>query len=167
MQEDLKVKDIGRAPEGDFLTNGDFLVFRCENKISFHKLGRESEATEVTAEKKIVAMTMKWPHVVTLHDDSFSVANFSTQSIHKKGQSTNKLISIDSNSSIVAILNSINDVLFYRWAGKFAGNLMKRMRFIFSLLRLDTTNPITLLSCSHPTTPPPHLPIQPPLHIPV
>ena len=122
MQEDLKVKDIGRAPEGDFLTNGDFLVFRCENKISFHKLGHESEASEVTAEKKIVAMTMKWPHVVTLHDDSFSVVHFNPLASHKKGQSTNKLISIDSNPSIVAIMNSINDVLFYRWAGKFARN---------------------------------------------
>ena len=89
--EDLK--EMEYTSKEDFLTNGEYFVSRC-------------------------VMTMKWPHVVTIHQDSFSVVNFNNKTIQLKGRSLKSLVSIHSNPSVVAILNSANEIHFYKWAGK-------------------------------------------------
>ena len=106
-------------PTGDFLTNGEHMIIRCENLLSRHNMASDDpEARVVTAEKAIADMTMNWPHVVALHQDSFSVADFLNTTIQMRGHSSTQLVALYSNDHVVAVLNSGNLVLLYKWAGE-------------------------------------------------
>ena len=96
-------------PTGDFLTNGEHMIIKCENLLSCHNMASDDPETRVvTAEKAIADMTMNWPHVVALHQDSFSVADFLKTTIQMRGHSSTKLVALYSNDHVVAILNNGN-----------------------------------------------------------
>ena len=106
-------------PTGDFLTNGEHMIIKCGNLLSCHNMASDdSETRVVAAEKAIADMTMNWPHVVALHQDSFSVADFLTTTIQMRGHSSTKLVALYSNDHVVAVLNYGNLILIYKWAGE-------------------------------------------------
>jgi len=130
MREDNLI-EMNTKYKGDFLANGDYFVFKCENKILFHKLGCEADNGEITTEKRILAMAMMtWPHVVTLHQESFSIVNCMTRTATMSAPSPIKLVSFYHNPTILAILNSVNELQLYSWK---------------DLLKQSTWNPIAIL----------------------
>ena len=161
VQEDLKtIKDLSKQ---DFLTDGEYFVFRSENKITRYKAGCDvSEAIEVTAEKTVLVMTMTWPNVVALHGDSFSVVNFTTKTIEVKGHSSTKLVSIHSNLAVVAVMNCTNQIHFYNWAGTVKLLLKFKISPIFCS-RSGEPHPHSLLPTIQPTDSHTSLSIQPSL----
>ena len=104
--------------KGDFLTNCKYIVARCKNVISFSKLGSESDVCKISTEKQVLDLSLRGHFVAILQDYSFSILNLKTKEIQLKGQSSNQLISITSNSNIVAVLDASNTVFIYNWTGK-------------------------------------------------
>ena len=103
--------------KGDFLTNCKYIVSKSKNMISFSKIGYLSDVCNISTEKCILDLTLRGHFVAILQDFSISILNLVTKEIQLKSQTSKQLISITSNSNIVAVLDDSNTVSIYNWTG--------------------------------------------------
>ena len=103
--------------KGDCSTNGQYIVSRWKNEISFSKLGSVSVVGKFSIEKNILDFALSGHYVAILQDFSISILNLAKMEIQLKIQTSEQQISISSNHSVVTTLDAFNTVALHNWTG--------------------------------------------------
>ena len=131
-KQDLKESNIPSFPSAAFLCDGKHIISKNRNILTyFNLLDSTEEPKQVVTNSDISDMTMKWPHVGIIHQDSFSIVDFRNNSIQNRSLRSERLVEIISNDFIVATLTLSCEVLIYKWPGK-SNILMKSCPSYFS-----------------------------------
>ena len=118
-KQDFKESNFPSLPSAAFLCDGKHIISKNRNILSyFNLLDSAAEPKEVVTNSGIDDMTMKWPHVGIIHQDSFSIVDFRHTSIQSRSHRSERLVKIISNDFIVATMTHSCEVLIYKWPGK-------------------------------------------------
>ena len=118
-KQDLKESNFPSLPSAAFLSDGRHIISKNRNILTyFNLLDSTEEPKEVVTNSGIGDMTMKWPYVGIIHQDSFSIVDFRNNSIQSRSQRPETLVKIISNDFIVATVTHVCEVLIYKWPGK-------------------------------------------------